>query len=358
MKPIEELVILSKYAGERFDLIQAGGGNTSVKTEGGELLIKASGFHLSELDIDKGVVITDNQKVINIIKNAFSSDKIREEIEKETAELLKGAIITENLRPSIETYLHALTYKYTLHTHPICVNAICCRKNWDKVLAEHFPDALFVEYDTPGIELALSLYDALMTYEHENGHRPSITFLQNHGLIISSNSLDKTIAINEMVIEILSDIVNGDLADYKLTNSISRLINESLDIKNVSYLSQDKVINELIKTNKEIFFTHPFCPDKMVYCGISALELNNLNDSLQITDYINKYDDLPRILIWNDLVFMNAENVKKAMEIQEVFKFHLMSHVVCENSSEINYLSNKELNYLSNWEAEKYRKKL
>ena len=33
MKEINQLVSMSKYSGERFDLVQAGGGNSSVKID-------------------------------------------------------------------------------------------------------------------------------------------------------------------------------------------------------------------------------------------------------------------------------------------------------------------------------------
>ena len=36
MSEIDDLVDISKYAGERFDLVQAGGGNSSVKYDNGE----------------------------------------------------------------------------------------------------------------------------------------------------------------------------------------------------------------------------------------------------------------------------------------------------------------------------------
>ena len=54
MNELNKLIKLSKYAGERFDLVQAGGGNSSVKLENGEMLIKASGFILSDVEINNG----------------------------------------------------------------------------------------------------------------------------------------------------------------------------------------------------------------------------------------------------------------------------------------------------------------
>ena len=50
MIEIKNFVEISKYAGERFDLVQASGGNSSVKITDTKMLIKASGFLLSDIN--------------------------------------------------------------------------------------------------------------------------------------------------------------------------------------------------------------------------------------------------------------------------------------------------------------------
>ena len=49
MDLIKQFVYMSKYAGMREDLIQAGGGNSSVKLDGCKMLIKASGIQLADI---------------------------------------------------------------------------------------------------------------------------------------------------------------------------------------------------------------------------------------------------------------------------------------------------------------------
>ena len=69
MNEINELVEISKYAGERFDLVQAGGGNSSVKFENGEMIIKASGFLLSDVNEDGGYSRVHTNQIAKIVKN-------------------------------------------------------------------------------------------------------------------------------------------------------------------------------------------------------------------------------------------------------------------------------------------------
>ena len=69
MSEINDLVEISKYAGERFDLVQAGGGNSSVKFENGEMIIKASGFLLSDVNEDSGYSRVYTNQIAQIVKN-------------------------------------------------------------------------------------------------------------------------------------------------------------------------------------------------------------------------------------------------------------------------------------------------
>ena len=71
-KEIKQLIKISKFAGERFDLVQAGGGNSSVKLGNGEMLIKASGLSLSEMEQNKGYAHVNNEKIKDIIEKAQS----------------------------------------------------------------------------------------------------------------------------------------------------------------------------------------------------------------------------------------------------------------------------------------------
>ena len=59
---------LSKYCGERFDLVQAGGGNISVKSYN-LMFIKASGINLTNVDENNGYVTINNDLLINDINS-------------------------------------------------------------------------------------------------------------------------------------------------------------------------------------------------------------------------------------------------------------------------------------------------
>lgn len=354
MNELIDFVEISKYAGERFDLVQAGGGNSSVKFDNGEMIIKASGFLLSDISQHNGYSKVNTKKIANIVKNdAVKDERDKRKREELTSTLVKEATIDKNNRPSIETLLHSFLYKYTLHTHPIVVNMIVIQKNYKEILETIFKDEkiAFVDYQTPGIELALALDNELNKFDEI----PNIIFLQNHGLIVSSHDKKDIKRLTEFVLQKIENHLNINMSRYKLTNNITYLLNSIEKKLNITYLSEDIYLSNQLKQNKELFLYTPSCPDSLVYCGVSCCEIYNLSDIESLHKYKEKYFELPKVITYKNNIFFIAQNIRKAKEMEEVMKFHIM--VLEQNQkSDKNFLELDELAYLSNWEAEKYRR--
>lgn len=357
MIEIKNLVKISKYAGERFDLVQASGGNSSVKLKNGKMLIKASGFLLSEVNENRGYSKVDIKKIVNILKNKDiknNYDKIKREICAK--KLVEEATVDLKNRPSIETLLHSILFKYTLHSHPVVVNMIVVQKDWKEILSSIFKnqDIALVPYKTPGIDLALELNKVISVFKTI----PKIIFLQNHGLIVTSNSISDVKRLTEIVINKIEKNLKIDMNRYKLTNKISNLINAAQkNNNNITYLSEDRYLNEQLIQNKKLFLQTPFCPDVQVFCGTIPILIKNILDIDLIKKYREEYFEFPKVIIFKKNIFFNATSLKKAKEIEEVMKFHIM--VLEKNlKTKKNFLNFKELHYLNGWEAEKFRKKI
>ncbi|MBL7196560.1 MAG: class II aldolase [Candidatus Omnitrophica bacterium] len=355
MKELIEFVKLSKFAGERFDLIQAGGGNTSVKLNNSIMLIKASGFMLSEVELDKGYLKVEYRKIEKILKNKrIFSLKDKGTRSQLAIRLLGKTAVEKSNNPSIETFLHALLYKYTLHVHPLVVNAITCKKNYREILNNIFTsNAVSVNYMTPGLELALGLRKAIKEYQDKHGYKPKVIFLGNHGLIVSSDNPAEIKEILEETLNKLEKYLKVDLKCYKLTNRISALVNSIKNSYDISYISGDSELNKLLKAEKTLFFKPPFCPDILVYCGMAPLGIKSLKDKRPFINYHKKYAQNPRVVIYKNHIFFVARNLNKARAIEDVFKFGVLTLKLAKNR--INFLSKAELLYLGNWKAEKYR---
>lgn len=352
---LKALIKMSKYAGQRFDLVQAGGGNTSVKF-GNKMYIKASGYLLSELTEDTGYTVVKTDEVVSILNNneiLTVSDKKKKEAN--ASKKLQLAKVSDGPRPSIETYLHALLYKYTLHVHSISVNMFTSHKNWLSKTQELDDKALCVKYETPGIELALELKKQMEHYQKTFGHLPHVIFLQNHGLIISSDNYEDIEAFNEKVILAAEKKADVDFSRYRDTTKIASCYNKIFRRDDIAYLSEDAIISKLLDRINTNQLKKPFSPDGYVFCGYTVCDINELTLDVFL-QYQEAYYDAPKIVRYKGLIYIMATDLKKAKMIEDVFKNNLL---IADNlGPNLLFLDDSEISFLGNWEAEKYRQKL
>ena len=100
MNPLDKLFSLANYAGGRLDLVQASGGNVSLKVSSQEICVKISGIALSEMMTEEYVARLKTKDIVYFLEN-FSKEKIIEKKERETsaAEALKTFNLTSSCRP-------------------------------------------------------------------------------------------------------------------------------------------------------------------------------------------------------------------------------------------------------------------
>jgi len=353
MLEIQQLVKLSKYAGERFDLVQAGGGNSSVKLDGGQMLIKASGCLLSEVASDCNFASVDYRLIVSQMEK-LPQQKCGQTERDRAGQVILNEALSENVyRPSIETFLHAMLAKYTLHTHPVSVGAVVASLDWQARLSPLFPDALFVPYQTPGLALALALMQALALYRKSVMRMPEIVFIQNHGLIVSADDAQKVMDITDEVVSRVDAMLSYDLTPFKQTTPLSLLLNKVLGLDNITYLSCDRFISDSLFERRDDFFYGPCVPDQVVYCGVAPIEFCDCETEKTVRDYVDRHCSAPKVILYQEHVYFYAKSLKKAQEMEAVFRMHLM--MVSDTTTDAQPLSDEECNYLLNWESEKFR---
>lgn len=332
---------LSKFCGERYDLVQSGGGNISFKMND-FLFIKSSGSLLSEINYNKNYVGLDRNYIYNNLNSIHNENKkMREEEAKHVCN--NSICFLKNYKPSIETTMHSMTKKYTTHLHPVQFLKICGLINCETILNDYFKDFCFVNYYTPGIDVAIELKKI---YNNQD-----IIFLKNHGIVITSDNINDIYKLLNYTIDTLEQIIQINFEEYKLTNYISSLMDNITSGLTISYLSNDFKIKEL---NNNINFA-PYFPDKLVYCGVDVLKItsNYDNDIAEILKYKKLYNEIPKIFLHENNIYINSNSLKKCIEIEALLKCHLICY---NNDNEI--LTDEENNYLNNWDAEKYRKNI
>lgn len=339
---LNSFIEMSKYAGMREDLVQAGGGNSAYKISKDRMVIKASGYQLADLSEKKGYAIVNSQMITNAFLN---NENIESMTEAESKEILRKAFI-EGSRPSIETFLHSIAGRYTLHTHPIVVNAFTCRKGGMEKLKALFPMALMVPYATPGVELAKAYFTAF-----KNNHAPvNIVFLQNHGLLVSGDSSEEVINTTEEVVNKIESVLNVDMSRYHMVTNLYNIIRKGI----VWNVTDSNVLN--VYKNMKGMWRHAFCPDCIVFLGKQVLVTDDGFNKNILQDFEER-NGTPIIIECKNNLYICAENVQKALDVQSVLSFSAQVMYI-NKEHECNFLSETEQNFLLEWDAEKYRKNM
>lgn len=187
----EKLRRLSARVGADPLLVQAAGGNTSLK-ENGVMWIKASGTWLKDAEARDLFVPLDHAAIMEgLAKNDPACESC-------TA-FVRTDLNSTGLRPSIETTVHALMpQRVVVHVH--CVNTIAwaIRSDAEQCLAEKLRgfNWAFIPYARPGLPLAGAIAARM---------RPGIDVLVlgNHGLVVAADDVDAADALLARVVDAL-----------------------------------------------------------------------------------------------------------------------------------------------------------
>jgi rhamnose utilization protein RhaD (predicted bifunctional aldolase and dehydrogenase) len=352
MTQLNELFQLAHYAGSRFDLIQAGGGNVSLKTAEDKLFIKVSGISLSEMKTLEQCAQLETQKVIAIMQdNGITGESDKQKRENKSKEKLAAANLTPAKRPSIETFLHALLYPFTLHTHALAVNHLVICRDAKKQIATLFPNSVFVDYATPGIDLALLLKAEVDDYVVKHKQQPNIVFLKNHGLIVSANNAHEVMRLTDDVVTTIEKKLGLDYQRYRAVTDISDLYQQTYSEPATVYLSEDR---HIMGAQTDLLHSMPTSPDAFVFNGYVPCVLDELKRET-LEAYQAKWCVAPKVIVYQGHIYFINSTLRKARDMEEVFKFHIIALQAARG--EIDVLPHEELFYLSQWEAEKYRQK-
>lgn len=313
-KTINELIFLSKYFGQSILNIQGPGGNISIKLDD-IIFIKSSGAVLGNISYNEGYCLANNKKCMELLH-------LGKELE------LKNSKIFGYKIPSMETFFHAFMKKYTVHVHFTLSNIFFCS---DKdFFLNNFPyNYEIIKYIPPGLLLANEVYK-----KYNKGI--DIYFLENHGIIITSNNLNDIITIYENIYKyfdsLLDNKFNIELNTFCINKEYYFKKNKSLIVRTIDYPYQ---ILEKIK----------YCfPDLAIFIEKIGI-FNNLEELYQNMDNFN-------IIIINKKIYLCAENLNKMYYLIELIdKYKILSEYSYDNLNKID-----DVKYLQNMEQEKFRK--
>ena len=318
IKSQNELIYLSKLFGSSILNIQGQGGNISVKTLNNELiLIKSSGGILGNMDNLNGFCIADNIECNKLLKESNSRD------------LNKTKIFGQKI-PSMETFFHCFMKKYTVHIHFTLSNIFLTTNNVN-VLDNLQIKYKVIDYFPPGIILANEIANI---YNIDT----NLYFLKNHGLIITSDNLEDIESVYTKVFEYFDTLLENKYSNDLIIFDIIRLIHKKF---NKSIVCRKYCIDNIDNINNIINIKYCF-PDLAVYIQ----KINVISELL----IINDFDNIPDIIIFNNIIFVLADNIIKLYCMIETLDKY---KILCENYNNLEIVDN---NFIKNMEQEKYRK--
>ncbi len=327
---------LSARIGQDPALVQAAGGNTSIKQDG-ILWIKASGTWLSQA-LERNIMVPVRLKPL--LSALAANDP--------AAEKAQGFVVEdanpEKLRPSIETTLHAaMPQKVVVHAHCVETIAWSALKDGESALKDKLRDFnwAWIPYVRPGLPLSRAIAE-------RTSETTSVLVLANHGLVVAADSVADAEALLTTVCKALrSPARDLPVADTGKLAEIAQDIPYRLPRHGDSHAVALDPLSCRIASGGSLY------PDHVIFLGSGATALAPKETP---QDMLAKREQAPAMLIIPGTGTLLHESVSESGEELARCLAHVTSRIA--EDTPVRYLTAEQDYELLNWDAEKYRKQL
>ncbi len=350
-----DCVYASRLLGRETQLVQHGGGNTSVKlmaravdeTPVDAMFIKASGYNLDQITAEGFVGV--NQSSLDRLKahTNISDDSL-------VNALGQSRLSFSSPNPSVETLVHSfIPARYVFHAHPAAILALTNQKNGAELIQKAAGrKTIVIPYVMSGFPLALQIFRALKNNKDHN----TIVILK-HGVFTFGDTAKDTydnmirvVSNSEKLIRSASKKLktNPRKPSFKLENIApvlrGALISSSTTEKRciLSFRSSPVIKNFLgFVDMSRLIKCGPVTPDHVIWTKPKALLLPSNCNSAEVIRGIDKFikdyeryfeknnrrysgkkvmrDPLPRVIFVDGLgVFGVGESLAKARIVSEL----------------------------------------
>jgi NAD(P)-dependent dehydrogenase (short-subunit alcohol dehydrogenase family)/rhamnose utilization protein RhaD (predicted bifunctional aldolase and dehydrogenase) len=373
---LAQLIEISRAVGANPDYVQAGGGNTSVKSpDGRTMAIKASGTALTAMSESEGWVELDIAAVLSIFDRTDLAELGTNEREARVLKHLSSAVVGGRGRPSVESALHAMLDKAVIHTHPVAANALNCGPGL-KALSEITPPEerppLWIPYTDPGWRLAKAIKTAAQDYEKQQRRRPAVIFMENHGLLVSAPTAHECLALhNEWVARCekyffpkappVRAVAPMDSAT--LRKALAGLRRAWLEVRgNIPFarVAREPELAALAAEGAaETLAAGALTPDHIVYTGAHAVLAESAEELAERFKSALAEKAPPRVgLVRNTATFLVADDPLK-LEAAEALALSAAKILrLAAGRGGAHNLAPSSAEFIINWEAEHYRARL
>jgi len=373
---LSQLIEFSRAVGERADYVQAGGGNTSVKSPDGQTMaIKASGTALTAMSESAGWVEVDVAAVLSIFDRKDLATMETDAREARVLQHLSSAIIGGKGRPSVETALHAMLGAVVIHTHPVAANALNCGpglKALEAITPAGEAPPLWVPYTDPGWRLADTIKSLAAAYQQAHGILPAVLFMENHGLLVSASEADACVALHAEWVSRCEQYFQEGLKPGRTPEAIdSATLRKAMvsirqawrEVKGsapfVRLTENAELAGVACDDRADLFAAGSLTPDHIVYTGARAILAESLEDLPAKLKVAVVEKAPPRVAIVRNVgTFLLTEDAKKLDAAESLAAAGAeITHLASSRGGAHN-LAPASAAFIVNWEAEHYRSAL
>ena len=313
-------------------LVQGAGGNVSWK-DGNTLWVKASGTWLADA-AKKDIFVP-----VDLLH-------LRAAIEREDFSVTPRVRGVSELRPSIETLLHALMpHRIVVHLHAIEILAHLVRNNCQTDFQSLIDESIqwtMVDYYKPGAALATAVSVAL-------AQKPSVNliFLKNHGVVIGGINMAEVSHILNMLTTSLSTIPVSICSQTQPT--LPTELDQYIPVQDADLhqLALNMDLYNRLETDWALY------PDHVVFLGARAYSYKSW-DALKKENKTKM--ELPELVfILGKGVFVKPTFSKAKYEQLRCY-YNVM--VRQNNLLSIKVITDEQIAELLNWDAEQYRQSI
>lgn len=363
---IQDLVEVSRRYGIDMDYVIAGGGNTSFK-DSKQIWVKASGTSMAGID-ENGFVCLDRLKLKILSEKTYSSDSTEREAQVKQ-DLSNAILYPQDKRPSVETSMHEIIdFPFVVHTHPAMVCGLLCAQDSKEMVERLFgADCLYIEYTDPGYVLFKAVDNALQDYREVNGTDPHIIFLENHGVFVAADRVEKIDEIYRDIAETISANIsvipdNSNERQEPLLDTVSKLLAGHSETSGCVSLQLANNLTDRFVSGGSAFdgISIPFTPDNIVYCKSKYLFVSEIESVLpELLEFRDKNGFLPKVIAVEGAgIIALEEKEQSARIVLEVFEDMMKVCVYTENFGGPRPMSPSQISFIDNWEVENYRRQV
>ena len=381
-KALADLIKISNTSGKDPALVLGGGGNTSVKTADGRYMyIKASGTALKDMDGKIGWRRLNIEAVLSILQDKAipKMDPVKRETEVVNRLLLScDDKVASGARPSVESHLHALLESHVIHLHPLVVaayvNAKDGRTRLEKQMAKGNIVPLWVPYTDPGYMLAKRIAKLVGEYEAEHGRKPSVLFLEKHGLFVTANSANAALRRVRQVIQLCTEGLKTPRAKSIKLPSAECVTETKLALRQALYVATGQYVPvsyyptlEAVpafmahREAKKLLSTPALNPDELVYANGTALWVETLKAEAvarKLKSLAERGQKVPAAFVVKGLGLFVAAEKGMANLIADITETSLKIRMYAAAMGGVLALTKREQDFINTWESEAFRKKL